>query len=158
VCFAEILGNVYQQFKKTEGFKELTEKLTHTYNFDSTDDFEYMNKLGEGGFGFVVHCKKKSTGKHYAMKIQTKSGLLECFADDPKRADFEKQAFASCQHPFVINMDYAFQTPSLAIMVLGLAVSKFLCCGYYYYYYYYYCCCCCCCCCCCWWWWWWCFS
>ena len=86
------------------------------------EDFDYYNKLGEGGFGFVVHCKKKSTGKHYAMKIQTKSGLLECFSDDPRRADFEKQAFASCQHPFIINLDYAFQTDSLAIMVLGLAV------------------------------------
>jgi serine/threonine protein kinase len=87
------------------------------------EDFEYMNKLGEGGFGFVVHCKKKSTGKHYAMKIQTKVGLLECFADDPRRSDFEKQAFASCQHPFIINLDYAFQTDALAIMVLGLAVQ-----------------------------------
>jgi serine/threonine protein kinase len=29
---------------------------------------------GEGGFGFVVHCRKKSTGKHYAMKLQTKKG------------------------------------------------------------------------------------
>ena len=59
------------------------------------------------------------------MKIQTKVGLLECFSDDPRRADFEKQAFASCQHPFIINMDYAFQTDALAIMVLGLAVSRY---------------------------------
>ncbi len=33
------------------------------------------------------------------------------------RADFEKQAFASCQHPFIVNLDYAFQTDALAIMV-----------------------------------------
>lgn len=51
------------------------------------------------------------------MKLQTKKGLLECFADDPYRADFEKQAFATCQHPFIVNLDYAFQTESLAIMV-----------------------------------------
>jgi hypothetical protein len=50
-------------------------------------------------------------------------GLLECFQDDPWRADFEKQAFASCQHPFIVNLDYAFQTDSLAIMVLGLATA-----------------------------------
>ncbi|KAJ1408395.1 kinase-like domain-containing protein, partial [Ochromonadaceae sp. CCMP2298] len=61
--------------------------------------------------------------KHYAMKLQTKKGLLECFQDDPWRADFEKQAFASCQHPFIVNLDYAFQTDSLAIMVLGLATA-----------------------------------
>mmetsp|Transcript_28012 Transcript_28012/g.63443 ORF Transcript_28012/g.63443 Transcript_28012/m.63443 type:complete len:305 (-) Transcript_28012:178-1092(-) len=57
------------------------------------------------------------------MKLQTKKGLLECFQDDPWRADFEKQAFASCQHPFIVNLDYAFQTDSLAIMVLGLATA-----------------------------------
>jgi hypothetical protein len=26
-------------------------------------DFDYMKKLGEGGFGLVIHCRKKSTGK-----------------------------------------------------------------------------------------------
>ena len=55
------------------------------------------------------------------MKIQTKKGLLECFSDDPWRVDGEKQAFASCQHPFIVNLDYAFQNETLAIMVLGLA-------------------------------------
>jgi p90 ribosomal S6 kinase len=62
-------------------------------------------------------------GKHYAMKIQTKKGLLECYSDDPWRADFEKQAFASCEHPFIVNLDYAFQTEGFAIMVLGLATA-----------------------------------
>jgi len=57
------------------------------------------------------------------MKLQTKKGLLECFSDDPWRADFEKQAFASCQYPFIVNLDYAFQTDALAIMVLGLATA-----------------------------------
>ena len=102
---------------------ELTKQLQKRYNHVKLNDFEYFGKLGEGGFGFVVHCRKKSTGKHYAMKLQTKKGLLECFSDDPWRADFEKQAFASCQHPFIVNLDYAFQTDSLAIMVLGLATA-----------------------------------
>lgn len=94
------------------------------YNRVRVDDFEYFSKLGEGGFGFVVHCRKKSTQKHYAMKIQTKVGLLECFSDDMSRVDFEKQAFASCEHPFIVNLDYAFQTDSLVIMLLGLSTGK----------------------------------
>jgi serine/threonine protein kinase len=84
-------------------------------------DFEYFNKLGEGGFGFVVHCKKKSTGRHYAMKIQTKIGLLDCYKEDPQKVNMEKDAFASLQHPFIVNLYYAFQTPSLVLMVLDLA-------------------------------------
>lgn len=122
-CFLEIYHNIFIPFKSSGMYEDLTLQLKSSYNNVRVDDFEYMNKLGEGGFGFVVHCKKKSTGKHYAMKIQTKAGLLECFADDPRRADYEKQAFASCQHPFIVNLDYAFQTETLAIMVLGLATA-----------------------------------
>ncbi len=122
-CFLAMYHHIYIPFKLTKEYFELTQQIKKRYNNVRLSDFEYFNKLGEGGFGFVVHCRKKSTGKHYAMKLQTKTGLLECFQDDPLRADFEKQAFASCQHPFIVNLDYAFQTDSLAIMVLGLATA-----------------------------------
>lgn len=106
---------------QTQEFKELTNQIKNKYNRVKISDFEYYNKLGEGGFGFVLHCKKKSTGRHYAMKIQTKSGLLECYHDEPSKVLLEKDAFASLQHPFIVNLYYSFQTPSLAIMVLDLA-------------------------------------
>lgn len=122
-CFLSIYHNIFLLFKQTNEYTDLILKLSQLFNHVKLSDFEYFGKLGEGGFGFVVHCRKISTNKHYAMKLQTKKGLLECFSDDPQRADFEKQAFASCQHPFIVNLDYAFQTPSLAIMVLGLATS-----------------------------------
>ena len=97
--------------------------MKQVYNKVKLDDFEFIGKLGEGGFGLVVHCKKTSTNRHYAMKIQTKKGLLECFADDPWRVGYEKSAFASCQHPFIVNLDYAFQNETLVVMVLGLATA-----------------------------------
>lgn len=122
-CFLQMYHHIYLPFKQTDEYHVLTKQIKECYNNVRITDFEYFHKLGEGGFGFVVHAKKKSTGKHYAMKIQTKRGLLDCFQDDPSRADFEKQAFASCQHPFIVNLDYAFQTDSLAIMVLGLATA-----------------------------------
>lgn len=122
-CFLEMYHNIFLPFKATDVYQVLTRDVKRKYNNVKLDDFEYYRKLGEGGFGLVVHCKKKSTGKHYAMKLQTKKGLLECFSDDPQRADYEKKAFAACQHPFIVNMDYAFQTSTLAIMVLGLATA-----------------------------------
>lgn len=122
-CFIGIYHNIFLPFKQTDIYADLQRQLTQRYNNVKLSDFEYFGKLGEGGFGFVVHCRKKSTGKHYAMKLQTKKGLIECFADDPWRADFEKQAFATCQHPFIVNLDYAFQTDTLAIMVLGLSTA-----------------------------------
>lgn len=120
-CFLDMYYNIFLPFKQTEEFQQLTIQIKNKYNRVKISDFEYFTKLGEGGFGFVVHCKKKSTGKHFAMKIQTKLGLLECYKDDMIKVNMEKDAFASIQHPFVVNLYYAFQTPSLALMVLDLA-------------------------------------
>lgn len=62
-------------------------------------------------------------GNHYAMKIQTKCGLLRQFKHELHKIDYEKKAFSLLQHPFIVNMDYAFTTDSLAIMVLGLSTA-----------------------------------
>ena len=51
-------------------------------------------------------------------------GLLQHHETDPRRVDFEKQAFASCHHPFIINLHYAFQTDSCAIFVLDIATGS----------------------------------
>lgn len=56
----------------------------------SPDDFLYIERIGEGGFGRVVQVKKKSTQAHYAMKIQLKTALLDTFSDDPTRIDHER--------------------------------------------------------------------
>jgi len=122
-CFVDIYQNTFKRFKATEEYSQLKKTFKMKYNSVKVDDFWYFEKLGEGGFGFVVHCQKKTTRKHYAMKIQTKLGLLDCYSDDMTRVDFEKQAFASCQHPFIINLDYAFQTDNLVIMALGLCTA-----------------------------------
>ena len=123
-CFLEMYHNIFKPFRDSaEEYLSLMKELKNKYNRVTVDDFDYIGKLGEGGFGLVVHVKKKSTGKHYAMKIQTKLGLLESFQDDPWRVDFEKQAFASCHHPFIVGLDYAFQTDQFAFMVLGLSTA-----------------------------------
>lgn len=122
-CFQEMYSNVYSRFKSSPKFDEMQSEIKKTYNKVGMEDFDIFEKIGEGGFGLVVHCRKKSTGRHYAIKIQTKKALLECFADDPSRVTYESSAFVKCQHPFIINMDYAFQTETLACMVLGLATA-----------------------------------
>jgi hypothetical protein len=135
LCFVDIYQNVFRQFKQTSQYKDLIKEFKNKYNSVKLDDFWYYKKLGQGGFGIVVHCQKKSTGVHYAMKIQNKLGLLNSFSDDMHRVDFEKQAFASCRHPFIVNLDYAFQNDTLAIMCLGLAtgICHILPCKYLYY-------------------------
>mmetsp|Transcript_7589 Transcript_7589/g.8035 ORF Transcript_7589/g.8035 Transcript_7589/m.8035 type:complete len:642 (-) Transcript_7589:200-2125(-) len=119
-CFEDIYENTFKRFQSTTTYMDLKKSFKKKYNRVQVDDFWYYEKLGEGGFGFVVHCQKKTTKTHYAMKIQTKTSLIESFADDSTRIDFEKAAYASCQHPFIINLDYAFQTDQLVFMALAL--------------------------------------
>lgn len=65
-------------------------KLFLRQNQVCPEDFLYMERIGEGGFGRVCHVKKKSTGLHYAMKIQLKTVLLDTFHNDPTRIDHER--------------------------------------------------------------------
>jgi len=125
LCLMQIHDQIYLDFKSSMMYMMTLRMLTNNINHVELGDFDYMDLLGEGAFGMVVHCRKKSTGKHYAMKIQTKVGLIDCFADDPKRVTHEKEALAKCHHPFIISMDYAFQTPELAIMVTSLGTGMF---------------------------------
>lgn len=122
-CFASLHSSLFSSFKKTEEYMTMTRIIRESYNYVRLHDFDYYEKLGQGGFGIVVHCVKKSTGQHFAMKIQTKRGLLAAFADDPWRAEFEKQALVAAHHPYIVNLDYSFQTPAFAIMVLGLGAA-----------------------------------
>ena len=122
-CFDMIYQHLFIIFKKSDEYVAMNKLLKESYNYVRTDDFEYIKKLGEGGFGLVMHVIKKSTRQHYAMKIQKKRGLVECFPDDPWRVDSERKALVTSQHPFIINLEYAFQTDSLAIMVLGLGTA-----------------------------------
>ena len=101
-------------------------QLDSSYNKISVEDFEYVAKLGVGGFGRVVHVKKKSTGKHYAMKTQLKTALVETYLDNPTRLDSEKTVFAACHHPFIVDMDYAFQTGEFRFISVSSRFVSFL--------------------------------
>jgi hypothetical protein len=83
-------------------------------------DFDYMAILGQGGFGRVVHVRKRSTGMHFAMKIQPKQALYEEHDGNLANLHTEKTVFANCHHPFVVDMCYALQTPEHALLVLSL--------------------------------------
>ena len=66
-CLAEICEHIFNPFKHSPGYSELINNMHDNYNRVLPDDFKYIDLIGSGFFGIVVHCKKKSTGKHYAL-------------------------------------------------------------------------------------------
>jgi len=57
------------------------------------------------------------------MKIQLKTALLRHFRSDIAALQSEKLVFASCQHPFIVSMEYSFQTEGLVFIVLDLVTG-----------------------------------
>jgi serine/threonine protein kinase len=99
----------------------LNAELNSTYNAVGVKDFDYFELLGKGAFGIVVKCRKKSTGRMYAMKIVGKQVLIESYADNMSMVTIEVKTLAAVRHPFIIGMDYSFQTANSALIVMELS-------------------------------------
>ena len=93
------------------------------YNSVNANDFDYYEKLGDGSFGTVVRCRRKSTGQLYAMKIQRKKMLLEHFDQNISSTLNEKCVQSICKHPFIVRLAYAFDGPGMAMLVMDYCLG-----------------------------------
>lgn len=80
------------------------------------ESFELVKVLGKGAFGEVFQVRHKRSRMAYAMKILQKSriargGLL-------RYAVTERNVLSYLQHPYIVALHYAFQTPSHLVLVL----------------------------------------
>lgn len=80
------------------------------------DDFETLKVLGKGGFGKVMQVAKKDTNRIYAMKVIRKEHVVERNEIDHTLA--EKNVLATINHPYIINLKFAFQTEDKLYLVL----------------------------------------
>lgn len=116
--FHTLHDTVFLPLLDTERYKRMTHKLNRKYNVVKASDFEYRRVLGKGSYGLVCEVWKKSTATSYVMKIQSKVQQSATFGDEPWRACLELHAFSGCQHPFIVELVYAFQTKTLLMLVM----------------------------------------
>eukprot|EP00435_Cladocopium_sp_Y103_P026643 s1274_g6.t1 len=90
----------------------------------SVGDFKTIRVLGTGASCRVVQVRHKLTGKEYAVKVLSKRKLV---THDKKleRAIAEKRVLARLQHPFVVQMHWAFQTQGHLFLVLDYCSGRF---------------------------------
>ena len=119
-CFLRIYSEIFGKFKKTERFNRIAHDRVKMYNRINPDDFDWMQILGEGGFGKVVRVRKKTTGKMYAMKVQAKHLILESSHGDAKTVRMERDILAESDSPFICELHYAFQTKKQVLLALEL--------------------------------------
>jgi hypothetical protein len=119
ICFMRIYDEVFLGFRESTAYESLQKR----YNKVSPHDFEYFNVLGKGTSGVVVHARKKSTRKHYAIKIIRKADLVHEFRNNIQQMDIEVRVLSRISHPFIVGMDYSFQTPEFGMIVMELVTG-----------------------------------
>ncbi|TMW65732.1 hypothetical protein Poli38472_008374 [Pythium oligandrum] len=79
-------------------------------------DFELLCVIGQGAFGKVVQVRHSPSGEILAMKIVSKKYLVKHNSVSYLQA--ERDIMTKINHPFLINLRYAFQTPSNVYLVM----------------------------------------
>ncbi|CAA7051024.1 unnamed protein product [Microthlaspi erraticum] len=80
------------------------------------DDFEVLKVLGQGAFGKVYQVRKKDTYEIYAMKVMRKDKIMEKNHAEYMKA--ERDILTKIDHPFIVQLNYSFQTKYRLYLVL----------------------------------------
>lgn len=117
-CF-KALYNVYLAFITTNNYDEMISTVIKKNNVINSIDFDCIQYISEGSFGVVIECIKKTTQKKYAVKVLSKTKVIS-----EKFNIFEEQrVLTMCKHPFIIKLAFAYQTNSLVMLALEIALT-----------------------------------
>lgn len=79
-------------------------------------DFKGISQLGRGSFGEVYLVEKIDTHEQYALKVLRKEKVI---GNNLVRYAFtERNILLHISHPFIVKLNYAFQTPEKLVMVM----------------------------------------
>ena len=81
----------------------------------SLKHFEVLKVIGKGGFSKVLQVRKRDTGMLYAMKTTNTQYVVH--KNKVGQLRIERSILQSLNHPFLINMHYAFQTVYIYIYI-----------------------------------------
>lgn len=85
-------------------------------------DFEPLSVLGRGAYGKVYLVKRRSgEAGLYAMKVLKKATIVLHGKKDFEHTQSERAILEAVQHPFIVQLHYAFQTPLKLYLILSYA-------------------------------------
>ncbi|KAJ3243252.1 hypothetical protein HDU77_010499 [Chytriomyces hyalinus] len=93
-------------------------------DFDAEVDithFEIGISIGKGAFGKVRIVQHKKTKVQYAVKYMNKAEIIK--RGSAEHVLSERRLLEEAQHPFIVNMRYAFQDDEHLLMILDLKLG-----------------------------------
>ena len=82
----------------------------------SLKDFICLAQLGKGSFGQVYLVEKINTKEKFAMKVLNKEKILR--QNLLKYAIAERNILSNNNHPFIVKLNYSFQTSSKLFLIM----------------------------------------
>ncbi|XP_061676752.1 serine/threonine-protein kinase Sgk2b isoform X2 [Syngnathoides biaculeatus] len=80
-------------------------------------DFDYLKVIGKGSFGKVLLAKHRKDGGCYAVKVLHKQTIV--MRKEQQHVMVERSVLLKgLQHPFLVGLRFAFQTPNLLYFVV----------------------------------------
>ena len=81
------------------------------------EDFSFLRVIGHGAYGKVFLVRHNVSSKIYAMKTLRKASLL-AHRKYTEHSLTEREILSAVQHPFIVKLYFAFQTPRRLYLVL----------------------------------------
>jgi len=113
-CQAQV-GQTGQSLRRRKSFCKL-QKKDPSLEAVGPDSFQLLSVLGRGSFGEVFKVVHKRNGQLFAMKVLKKSKIMN--RNLVRYTMTERNLLSYLRHPFIVRLHYAFQTPSVLVLVL----------------------------------------
>lgn len=104
------------QVPKESGLSPGNQEANSTNEIIGPKSFVPIMLLGKGSFGEVYLVQKKSNKMFYAMKVLQKDKLMG--QNLVKYARTERNVLSYTKHPFIVGLNYAFQTREKLFLIL----------------------------------------
>ena len=82
----------------------------------SVHDFTTLKVIGKGSYGKVLLVQKNENKEIYAMKVLKKKAMIK--RNQVNHIKSERRIMELIDHPFIVKLRYAFQTPQKLYMVM----------------------------------------
>ena len=105
-------NNINKANKSNSNINENTE------NDLNRNMFEFNTVIGKGGFGKVWKVQYKKTNEYFALKEMSKRKILDKKSE--KSINSERKFLSILNHPFIVNMHYAFQDNDNLYLVMDM--------------------------------------